>query len=196
MGMFFAIIIAKQLFGGLGHNIFNPAMVGYAVILIAFPQYLVVWPAWSVDAITSATPLDVIQAQVPYTGFFILSAFWMFGGLGLLYKRIITWHIPAGVLMGIAIFAFALFPFQSQTQIIPLAQLGLGASMIGAFFIATDPVSAPANQRARFIYGLLIGMLIILMRYYSNFPDGVAFAVLLANICSPMLNTLTQGRKQ
>lgn len=203
IGMFFAIVIAKQLFGGLGHNIFNPAMVGYAVLLIAFPQHMVVWPAWSIDALTSATPLDLLQTQrlaLPldiqtYEGFFILSGLWFAGGCVLLMKRIISWHIPVGVLSGALFTALILSPLLPYPTVNPIYQLGLGAMMIGAFFIATDPVTAPAHKAARFIYGLLIGVLIICLRFYSNYPDGVAFAVLLANIAGPMLDQIMQQRK-
>lgn len=186
IGMFFAIVIAKHLFGGLGHNIFNPAMVGYAVVLIAFPTQMVVWPAWSVDAISAATPLDHANASMtahnlfPY---FVLNGLWLLGGLVLLLKRIITWHIPVAMLCGM--FVTALF-FPN-----PVIQLGLGASMIGAFYIATDPVTAPAQWRMRLVWGFLIGVLLILMRHYSSYPDGLAFAILLANCFTPLMDQLS-----
>lgn len=186
IGMFFAIVIAKHLYGGLGHNIFNPAMVGYAVVLIAFPDQMVVWPSWALDSMSAATPLDHANTSLidhdlmPY---FILNGLWLLGGLILLFKRIITWHIPLGYLLGMMV-AGVFFPH-------PVIQLGLGATMIGAFFIATDPVTAPASINMRFSYGLLIGVLIIMMRQFSNYPDGLAFAILLANLCAPFMDQIS-----
>jgi len=186
VGMFFAIVIAKHLFGGLGNNIFNPAMVGYAVLLIAFPTQMVVWPAWAVDAMSAATPLDHANTSImshDYFPYFMLNGLWLFGGLILLFKRIITWHIPTGMLCGMMLTAL-FFPHS-------LLQLGLGATMIGAFYIATDPVTAPAQSRMRITYGFFIGVLLILMRQYSSYPDGLAFAILLANCCTPLMDQLS-----
>lgn len=186
VGMFFAIVVAKHLFGGLGHNIFNPAMVAYAVVLISFPAEMVVWPSWTLDAISAATPLDHANPSLldhDLAPFFILNSLWLLGGLLLWFFKIIRWHIPLAVLTGFMLTAI-FFPH-------PLIHLGLGASMIGAFFIATDPVTAPATVPARLIYGLLIGCLIVLLRQYSSYPDGVAFAILLANICTPLMDQLS-----
>lgn len=182
-GMFFAIVVAKNLFGGLGHNIFNPAMVGYAVVLIAFPSQMVVWPAWALDSLSSATPLDHAGSSSSLLPYFILNCLWMFGGLVLLFKKIIRWQIPVGLLSGMLALA-VFFPD-------PLFQWGLGASMIAAFYIATDPVTAPATPLMRFVFGFLIGALIILLREFSSYPDGVAFAILLGNMCAPLMDQLS-----
>ncbi len=183
VGMFFAIVIAKNLFGGLGHNIFNPAMVGYAVVLIAFPSEMVVWPSWALDSVSSATPLDHANntpVGSPLLPYFMLNALWLLGGLILLAKKIIRWQIPVGTLCGLIVCSL-FFPD-------PWMQWGLGATLVGAFYIATDPVTAPGTPRMRFIFGFLIGTLIILLRQYSSYPDGVAFAVLLANMVTPLMD--------
>lgn len=186
IGMFFAIVVAKRLYGGLGYNVFNPAMVGYAVVLIAFPTQMVIWPTWSLDSISAATPLDHVNTGIIPENIFpfvLLNAAWLLGGLILMFKKIIRWMIPAGVLLGMLLPAL-FFPD-------PLLQWALGSTMICAFFIATDPVTAPATPYTRLIYGLLIGMLIIMMRQFSSYPDGVAFAVLLANLCTPLMDQLS-----
>lgn len=185
VGMFFAIVIAKHLYGGLGHNIFNPAMVGYAVCLVAFPKEMVVWPAWALDGISAATPLDHASSIVSHDllPYFILNAAWLLGGLILLFKKIIRWQIPIGVMLGV-LFTACFFPY-------PIQHLGLGSTMIAACFIATDPVTAPGEPSMRLIYGLLIGSLIILLRHYSSYPDGVAFAILLGNLCVPLMDSFS-----
>jgi electron transport complex protein RnfD len=183
--MFFAIVIARHLYGGLGHNIFNPAMIGYAVCLVAFPKEMVVWPAWALDGMTEATPLDHASSILSHNliPYYLLNAAWLAGGLFLLFKKIIRWQIPVGVIIGLMITA-CLFPH-------PVLQLGLGSTMIAAFFIATDPVTAPGEPKMRLIYGLFVGSLIILLRQYSSYPDGVAFAILLGNLCVPLMDSLS-----
>lgn len=191
VGTFFAIIIAKHLFGGLGHNIFNPAMVGYAILLVAFPKVMIIWPAWATDAISAATPLDHVQSSstmMTIEPWLILNACWLLGGLILLYKKIITWVLPTGFLVGMLTTAL----FFSD----PLLQLGLGSTMIGAFFIITDPVTAPATPKIRFFYAFVVGLTVILMRQYSHYPDGLAFAIILGNACVPLLDEISQRTRR
>jgi electron transport complex protein RnfD len=186
VGMFFAIVVAKHLYGGLGHNLFNPAMVAYAVVLIAFPAEMVVWPAWSLDSLTGATPLD--HAKPAWIDLDLLPSLltngcWLVGGLVLFSKGIIRWQIPLALLLSMLIGSL-FFPHA-------LLQWGLGSTMIAAFFIATDPVTAPALPRMKLIYGALIGLMIVAMRQFSSYPDGVAFAVLFANAFTPLMDHLS-----
>lgn len=215
IGGFFAIVVAKQLFGGLGNNLFNPAMVGFAVLLVSFPAQLAQWPATapdalaslqaiaggsSFDALASATPLDQIRtatrqasATPPPELFSASRLVWialayLAGGLYLLAIRLIPWQLPVGFLGALALSAVAGHLFDSGRYATPLFHLTAGAAMMGAFFIVTDPVSAPASARGRLIYAAGAGLLTWLIRTFGNYPDGVAFAVLIMNITVPLLD--------
>ena len=235
----FAMIIAKHLYGGLGYNPFNPAMVGYAMCLIVFPKPLTAWipaashggfalslgenlrynllgelPAQqSYDMLTQATPLDTIDIQVALgktvseiqsgfsqfsdyfgVGWDWVSLMFLLGGLFLIYKRVITWHIPAAMLGSIALFASIAYLYNSDTNPAPLFHLLGGASMIGAFFIATDPITASTTPRGRIVYGMGIGAITYIIRAWGGYPDGVAFAVLLMNMAVPTIDYYTQPR--
>ncbi len=196
IGMFFAIVIAKQLFGGLGNNIFNPAMVGYAILLISFPQYLTQWHF--IDAVSSATPLDLRQTNQyvrgmswqPFQAILWINLAWSIGGLILLYKKLIDYRIPLAMLIAVIIMSVLLEFFAQNT--LPITwQLLFGSTLVGAFYIATDPVTASATKMGRWIYGALIGILLISIRQFSAYPDGLAFAILLANLCVPLIDHLT-----
>ncbi len=238
VGMFFAIVVAKHLYGGLGNNIFNPAMVGFAVILIAFPQSMSLWlpPGglmdhmhvsqslsiaelfeWvfighaveAVDAVTAATPLSSVQTglQQGYSLSEITEqsifgdfggqgwewiANWLFlGGVVLLYKRIITWHVPAAVLLTTIAAATPFYLFNGDMYMSPQQHLFSGGTMLAAFFIATDPTSGCSSNRGKIIFGAGVAILTVLIRNFGAFPDGVAFAVLLMNMSAPLIDRLT-----
>lgn len=227
----FAIVIAKHLFGGIGHNLFNPAMAGYVFILLCFPAAMVIWPdvtlpapGWSVtietiflgnsppDAITGATPLGWLRTELtgmamlselqssPLLGLFggrgweWLATAWLLGGSWLLFRGIIRWPIPVAVLMGCLVPALLFHAFDPDTYISPVLHLFSGGLMLGAFFIATDPVSAATSVRGRLIYGAGIGLLVYLIRTFGNYPDGVAFGVLLMNALVPWIDHYTRPR--
>ena len=236
VGIGFTMIAGKHLYGGLGFNPFNPAMVGYVVLLISFPREMTTWylPAsisgdtlslseslaysfgvadiqqW--DALSSATPLDQVKtglgqqlaltdirqspvfSQFAGTGWEWISLAWLLGGLWLLATRTIRWHIPFALLLGVASMATLFYLVDPQTYTSPLFHLLSGAVIIGAFFIATDPVTAATTDRGRIFYGLLIGFLIYVIRVWGGYPDGVAFAVLLANMCVPLIDYYTRPR--
>jgi len=226
----FAILLAKHLFGGLGQNVFNPAMAGYALVLISFPLDLGLWLSaheaftlqaneaitivlngglklhadW--DALTGATALDQHRnwllhptaqpvptiepfALMPAVGNGWTNAAFMAGGIWLWYKRVIQWHIPVAFLATLLICAFV-------GQLIDAGQAGVGlhlfsgATMLGGFFIATDPVSAAAGVRGRLMYAAGAGGLVYLIRTFGAYPDAVAFAILLMNCCVPALDRL------
>ncbi len=238
-GTAFAIIIAKQLFGGLGYNPFNPAMVGYAMLLISFPKQMTMWmqplalnayqpgfaDAWSyafhgtlagnasMDALTMATPLDTLKTQLRLDksvgaimsstplfgalggkGWEWVNVGFLAGGLWLLYKKIISWHIPVAMLAALAFMAAVFWFIHPQAYPSPLFHLVSGASMLGAFFIATDPVTASATDRGRLLYGAGIGILTYIIRTWGGYPDGVAFGVLLMNMVVPTIDYYTQPR--
>jgi electron transport complex protein RnfD len=236
-GVAFAIVIAKHLYGGLGYNPFNPAMVGYATLLIAFPKEMTAWlPAgiheltfidnlrytflnalpegMTYDSLTMATPLDTVKTElaqdrtmeeipVRYSGLFggVAGRGWewvnlafMLGGLILIYMKIINWRIPVAVIVGIFVIATVFMIPDPDLRPPPLFHLFGGAAMLGAFFIATDPVTAATTPRGQLIYGFGIGILIYVIRTWGGYPDGVAFAVLIMNMAVPTLDYYTQPR--
>jgi len=235
-GMFFAIVVAKHLYGGLGQNPFNPAMVAYAVLIISFPLNMTQWPgpiglvahtpnlaeafdivmsgagAVSADAFTTASPLDALRTQLRagktlteampvfhfgYDSGFdgeVVALMFMLGGLLLLISRQITWHTPVAFLGGVVISASLLQWLDPSHQIGPMFHLLSGGVMLGAFFIATDPVSGCTTPRGKLIFAGLAGMLTILIRSYGGYPDGVAFAILLMNVAAPFIDAYTQPK--
>ncbi|MBM3351063.1 MAG: electron transport complex subunit RsxD [Betaproteobacteria bacterium] len=238
VGTFFAIVIAKQLYGGLGYNPFNPAMVGYAVLLISFPVIMTKWPAplilaqtklgfmeqlqlilggvlpanTPLDAITSATPLDYLKTQLmleheiasigqaPIFGVFgaqggeIVTGAYLLGGVYLLQQRIISWHLPTAFLGVLATMSFVFYVADSTHFANPMFHLMSGASMLCAFFIITDPVSGPTTPKGKLYFAAGVAVLTYLIRVYGGYPDGVAFAVLLMNMCVPLIDAHTQPR--
>ncbi|HIL41526.1 MAG TPA: electron transport complex subunit RsxD [Methylococcales bacterium] len=236
LGTFFAIVIVKQLYGGLGSNLFNPAMAGYAFLLISFPQEMTAWAmpgslnAWpfsdiiglifsaplpgaiTIDGITMATPLDAVKTQVAMNqhagvtvlplgietlfaqGWGWLSLSYFVGGLWLVQQGIIAWQIPLGILSALALIAAGFYFYDAQTYTSPLFHLLAGATMVGAFFIATDPVTAATAPKGRFVFGFMIGVLTYLIRVWGGYPDAMAFAVLLMNIAVPVIDYYTQPR--
>ena len=206
-----AIVIAKQLYGGFGNNVFNPAMVAYALSMLAFPQALTHWqlpPYQSFFDITtcmhclggetftttqtSATPLTAWRFDLPITDnnqtlWLYPNIAFLLGGLWLLYKRVITWHIPVSFLAALGIGGGLLHLINDHNPTLWFYWLN-GATMIGAFFIATDPVTAPQHKVAMLIFGGSIGLLLLLFRHTSANLDGLAFATLLMNMCSPLMN--------
>lgn len=225
VGMLFAIVVAKQLYGGLGYNPFNPAMIGYVVLLLCFPVEMTQWQAplsvapeactsfsqaWSqafgascgVDGYTSATILDSARTAVSQglsvqgsnsgviasAGYEWVALAWAVGGLFLLWRGIISWHIPLGLVVALALVSGLGWLIAPERLLDPAAHLIGGATLLGAFFIATDPVSACTTTRGRIIYGALIGLLIYVIRSWGGYPDAVAFAVLLANLAAPTID--------
>lgn len=244
LGILFAIVIVKQLFGGIGYNPFNPAMAGYVFLLISYPVALTTWlapgvpeilaadnlqtlsfmdsarliftgalpPGLDWDAVTAATPLDAMRTQLdqgatidlirqsPLWGLFggrgweWVAGGFLLGGLYLLWRRVITWHIPTSFLAGLMLMAAIFWLVDPQTHPTPWFHLFSGAAILGAFFIATDPVSACTTRRGQLIYGAAIGALVFVIRTWGGYPDAVAFAVLLLNIAAPMIDYYTQPR--
>ncbi len=239
VGTLFAIVIAKHLYGGLGYNPFNPAMIGYAVLLISFPVVMTQWPAplalaqaklsffdqaififqrvlpagFQVDAVTTATPLDYLKTQLKMDGALMevirqapvfgnlgarggeyVTGAYLLGGLYLLQQRIISWHIPVAFLGALALVSGVFHLANPEHYAGPLFHLFSGASLLCAFFIATDPVSGPTTPNGKLVFAAGIALLTWLIRSYGGYPDGVAFAVLLMNICVPLIDAHTQPR--
>ncbi len=195
VGALFAIVVAKHCYGGVGRNLFNPAMVGYAAMLVSFPAVMAVWPVpdmHSVDGVSSATPLALARDVARGGAFGLTTTAWVWinaaylsGGLWLWWRGVIRAVVPLCVLVGVAI-GVALFGTASIESL--GHHLASGATFACAFFIATDPVSCARELGARWLYGILIGVLTVLIREHGGYPDGVAFAVLLANAVAPLLD--------
>ena len=235
LGTAFAIIIAKHLYGGLGYNPFNPAMVGYAMLLISFPQQMTVWPSsqaslgivesfklifsdntpeqLAADAISSATPLDYLKNQLGLSrdisdimansdafgmfggsGVEWISIAFLIGGLWLIKQKIIHWHIPAAMIGSLSAIALIFYAIDSEQYASPLFHIFSGATILGAFFIATDPVSAATTPKGKIIYGACIGLLIYIIRTWGGFPDAIAFAVLIMNMSAPAIDYYTKPK--
>lgn len=195
LGVFFAIVIGKQLYGGLGHTIFNPAMVGYVVILISFPWAVSQWPSF-VDATTQATPLDLWHTQTRITWklpWIFINITWLLGGLYLTIRKISAWQTTLGFLSGILFLTQANLGFEWSPEVL-LFQLFSGGTMLAGFFVVTDPVTSPAASWGRFFFGLGIGLLTFCVRRWGGYPDGIAFSVLIMNCAVPLLDHYTIPR--
>ena len=228
----FAIVVAKHLYGGLGQNPFNPAMVAFAVCIVSFPALMSQWPsvglqltfkeqldiilglAPRVDALTGATPLDALKTALKLgeanvdvgqllanqdifgnfagRGWEWVAGGYLLGGLWLWQRKIITWHVPLAFVGALTLISGALWLYHPTQFANPLFHLFSGGAMLGAFFIATDPVSGCTTPRGKLIFGAGAGLLAYIIRVFGGYPDGVAFAVLLMNLCVPLIDLLSQ----
>lgn len=238
VGTAFCIAIAKHLYGGLGNNPFNPAMIGYAVLIVSFPVQMTHWitphgmgaveldflqqlqyifsgilpDGIKLDAVTMATPLDTLKTQLHLAhpvneiltqpifgrlaghGSEMVAIGFLIGGLYLLATRIISWHLPMAYL-GTLLLVAGIFHLIDPTHYVqPLFHWFSGAAMLGAFFILTDPITSPTTHKGKLIFAAGAGLLTYLIRVFGAFPDGMAFATLLMNICVPLIDTYTQPK--
>jgi Na+-translocating ferredoxin:NAD+ oxidoreductase subunit D len=200
-----AVGLGKHAYGGLGNNVFNPAMVGYAVALLSFPLALSGWPT-VVDSLSGATPLTVFEfrgaatvsdiwqpengfGQFGAAGWEWVNLAYMAGGLVLLAMRLAAWRVVAGMLAGMGLLAAAGYDNGSSASFgSPLYHWFTGSTMLAAFFVVTDPVTHPNTLPGQWLFGLLVGALTLLIRTFGSYPDGIAFAVLLANAATPYLD--------
>jgi len=223
-----AVVFGKQLYGGLGQNPFNPAMIGYVVVLISFPVEMTTWPvphsvglsaglqhilgiASLPDGWTQATALDVLKVNKSLTidelwsnpafghfggiGSEVVNLAFLAGGLFLLHKRLFSWHAPVGMLGALLLMSLVFWNGSgSDSNGSPLFHLLSGATMLGAFFIVTDPVSSATSPRGRLIFGAGVGILVYVIRAWGGYPDGVAFGVLLMNLAAPTIDYYTRPR--
>ncbi|MCF2946523.1 electron transport complex subunit RsxD [Paraglaciecola aquimarina] len=248
IGTFFAIAIVKQLYGGLGFNIFNPAMAAYVMLLVSFPVQMTQWlppvnlaqythDFWDalsviftsysvegfsiaqlktdIDGVTMATPLDTVKTSLiqgftyseglehkifdsVVTGVGVASSWvslaYLAGGLFLIKQKVINWHIPVSMLAGL--FVCALFMSLVDSDVYPSSIFHLlnGSIIIGAFFIATDPVSASTTNKGRLIFGAAIGVWVYIIRTWGGYPDAIAFAVVIMNMAVPLIDYYTRPR--
>ncbi|MCP4988767.1 MAG: electron transport complex subunit RsxD [Colwellia sp.] len=245
IGTVFAIVIVKQLYGGLGHNPFNPAMAGYVMLLVSFPLQMTIWQPplslisvdlnfsntlttiltgftvegysveqirTSIDGITMATPLDTLKTSTTMgltvletiknpifgehfsLGWEWVNAAFLLGGLFLITQRAIAWQTPVSFLFSLFICSFIAFSINPDSSASTMFHWFTGATMLGAFFILTDPVTGATSTKGRIVVGLLAGLLVYLIRAIGGYPDGVAFAILLCNMSAPLIDQYTRPR--
>lgn len=227
IGALVAIGIAKMTFGGLGQNLFNPALVGRVFLLIAFPVQMTTWPrpmgfhTSYVDAETGATPLALMKQivkngdsslinQLPklwdmFAGWIggslgeVCALALLIGGIFLIIMRVITWHIPVSILATVALFAAVTgwcgaLPEGITTLQYVAMSLCTGGIMLGAFFMATDYVTSPMTGWGKIIFGIGIGLIVMVIRTWGAYPEGMSFAILIMNACVPLLNHIRPKR--
>jgi electron transport complex protein RnfD len=225
IGAIIAIGVAKMTFGGLGNNPFNPALVGRVFLLISFPVQMTSWPVPAgfktgfTDAVTGATPLGLlseglkngeavsaIMDKIPsHMQLFygrmggsmgeVAAVALIIGGIYLLWKKIITWHIPVSILVTVALFTGILWMADPEKFADPLFHLLTGGLMLGAIYMATDYVTSPMTHKGMIIYGIGIGVITVLIRTWGAYPEGVSFAVLIMNAFVPLLNMYIKPRR-
>ncbi|MFC1582957.1 RnfABCDGE type electron transport complex subunit D, partial [Planctomycetota bacterium] len=214
VGIVFAVVFAKMAFGGMGMNVFNPAVTGRCFVYITFPIAMTAtWvlpanggafpgalSAWGLDAVSMATPLDAFKAGGPSSimGMFLgntsgclgetSALLIIIGGLYLLWRKAASWQIMASCSAGMIIASLILHSIDSTAVALPLYQALAGGFMFGTVFMATDPITAAKTPLGKWIYGTLIGFLIVVFRGYSNFSCGVMFAILIGNMFAPLID--------
>lgn len=234
LGSLFAIGIAKMSYGGLGRNLFNPALAGRVFLLISFPAMMTTFPLslrntpldnqvikpfvietnfLSTDAVSGATPLAQARESVAQGGTIdqsinqisikemllgnktgsygeVATLALLLGFLYMLYKKIITWHIPISILASMFIFSGILWFIDPLHNINPVFQLLTGGALLGAIFMATDYVTSPMTKVGMLIYGVMIGVITIVIRTWGDYPEGISFAILIMNAATPLLNKI------
>jgi electron transport complex protein RnfD len=225
IGAVISIGVAKMTFGGLGSNPFNPALVGRVFLLVSFPVRMTSWPVPTgfktgyLDAVTGATPLGImsegikngesvaaLMEKVPthmqlFYGYMggsmgeIAATALILGGIYLIWKKIITWHIPVSILVTVAVFTGILWLADPTKFADPLFHLLTGGIMLGAIFMATDYVTSPMTHKGMIIYGIGIGVITVLIRTWGAYPEGVSFAILIMNAFVPLLNMYIKPKR-
>jgi Na+-translocating ferredoxin:NAD+ oxidoreductase subunit D len=230
LAVLIAIVIAKHLYGGLGQNPFNPAMVAFCAMIVAYPQLMSQWPGIGkvdfaaqlqaifgerhLDAIVMATPLDALRTalhtpearatvsgvlgsqanfgNIGGPGWQWIALGYLLGGLWMIQQRVITWHAPAAFVGTLALASLIASLVNPDQYAGPLFHLLTGGAMLGAFFIATDPVSGATTPKGKLIFAAGLALLTWIIRVFGAYPDGIAFATLLMNICVPLIDMHTQ----
>ncbi len=215
IGSVFAIALVKQLYGGIGKNVVNPALAARAFLFVAFPSELSTFLPFGIrtslfgvpqiDSIASPTPLvastqDVYSVYDLFVGNHsgtigeISEVLLLFGGLYLLFKKVITWHIPVTFIATVAILSFIFPQGGVRGEIFMLRQLFSGGLFLGAFFMATDYVTSPATGKGRVIFGVGCGLITVFIRYFGGYPEGVSFAILIMNLLVWYIDIATKPR--
>lgn len=215
IGSLVAIGVGKMTFGGLGNNPFNPALVGRVFLLVSFPAKMTTWPVTGqltayADAVTGATPLALIKQgaidQLPPLGQMFLGntggcigevsvLALLIGFAWLLHKKVITWHIPVSIMVTVFVLAGVIWLINPETYANPLYHLCSGGVMLGAIFMATDYVTSPMTGKGQIIYGICIGLLVMVIRLFGSYPEGMSFAILIMNSVVPLLDNWCKPKR-
>ena len=216
IGSLIAIGIGKMSFGGLGNNLFNPALVGRVFLLISFPAAMTTWPIpapltfdGSVDALTAATPLSYIKEGIFTTFTHAEMAMGEIGGslgetssvallLGLVYllaTRTISWHIPVSIIATVLIFTGIMHGIDPCTYASPLLHITSGGLLLGSIFMATDYVTSPMTKTGQIIFGVGIGLITMVIRLFGSYPEGISFAILIMNAVVPLINRYIRPKR-
>ncbi|QIA07763.1 RnfABCDGE type electron transport complex subunit D [Draconibacterium halophilum] len=221
IGAIAAMGIGKLSFGGLGANIFNPALVGRVFLLISFPVQMTSWPAtrsMSIDAVSAATPLAVIKEGIkngiPVSqlqglpdlsdiaiGFNngsmgeISALLLILGGLYMLWKKVITWQTPVSIILTVLVVAGIFWMINPEMYVNPVYHIFTGGLMLGAIFMATDMVTSPMTGKGQWIYGIGIGLITISIRMFGAYPEGISFAILIMNAFVPLINMYVKPKR-
>ncbi|MCL1942656.1 MAG: RnfABCDGE type electron transport complex subunit D [Candidatus Azobacteroides sp.] len=222
IGALAAIGVGKMTFGGLGNNIFNPALVGRVFLLISFPAQMTVWPKpvetrWiffptvpdGIDGLTGATPLAMIKGHFghlpDYLDMLLGNTGGSFGEVGagalilglifMLWRKIITWHIPVFTVLTVAVFTGIMHAVNPQEYASPLIHVLSGGLLLGAIFMATDYVTSPMSKNGMIVYAVGIGILTSVIRLFGVYPEGVSFAILIMNAFTPLINTYIKPKR-
>ncbi len=225
VGSLVAIGIAKLSFGGLGQNIFNPALVGRVFLLVSFPVQMTLWPtavennATVVDAVTGATTLGLIKegvqfgqtiselsAQIPSVGNMFLgitggslgemsALALLVGGVFLILRKVITWHIPVTLLGTMAVMTGIFWLADPEHYANPMIHLLSGGAILGAFYMATDLVTSPVTRKGMVVFAIGIGVITVVIRLFGSYPEGISFAILIMNAFVPLINSYFKPRR-
>ncbi len=222
VGSLVAIGIAKMSFGGLGFNIFNPALVGRVFLLISFPVQMTTWPKvakQTADAVTGATPLGLIKEGLNYGETMteitsklptnldlflgtvggslgeISAVALLIGAAYLFIRKIISWHIPVIVLATMAVITGVFWLIDPEQYVNPLIHILSGGAILGAFFMATDYVTSPMSAKGKIIFAIGVGTITVVIRLFGAYPEGVSFAILIMNAFVPLINTYFKPRR-
>jgi H+/Na+-translocating ferredoxin:NAD+ oxidoreductase subunit D len=208
LGAIFAIVIAKHLFGGLGHNIFNPALIGRAFLLASFPVAMTRWTN-PLDGMSTASPLGIMKEATGQALPTIGQLFWgnvggslgetsavalLLGGIFLLFRKHIDWRIPGSFLGTVFCLTSLVAAIKGEGIWYPVFHLMAGGLFLGAFFMATDWVTSPVTRLGRIIFGVGCGSLVVLIRLKGGYPEGVAYSILLMNVATPLIDRYTKAR--
>jgi len=213
LGSVAAIALGKQIFGGLGYNIFNPALIGRAFLQATFPVWITTWErpfTWlspNAEAVSTATPLALMKFEAQVTSFSKL--FWgnvggslgetsalalLLGSIYLVGKRYIEWRVPVSILGTVGIFGGIFWLINPEKYPDPIFHILAGGLILGAFFMATDPVTMPITARGFWVFGIGTGVLVVIIRLWGGLPEGIMYAILLMNAFTPIINRYTRPK--
>jgi electron transport complex protein RnfD len=206
LGSFAAIFLGKEVFGGIGSNMFNPALVGRAFLTATFPVLTTTWSEpFSLQAVSTATPLGLIKFHDASTDLTLL--FWgkisgslgetsaaalLLGGLILIIFKVIDWRIPFSYIFTVGLFSLIFNKLNPQAYAGPLFEILAGGLLLGAIFMATDPVTSPVTKKGRWVFGAGCGLLTMVIRYWGGLPEGVMYSILFMNALRPLIDRYTR----